>query len=83
MVDSTNLGGRLQRLREASGKSTRAVASGVGMARTTYERREADPTLLTYREMRGIAAFYGLTVAALVEPADAEPSTAKSKLVSA
>jgi transcriptional regulator with XRE-family HTH domain len=72
MDDSNNLSGRLQHLREAGGHSTRKVAAGAGMARTTYERRELDATNLTLKEMRGLSAFYGLTVAELVEPADEE-----------
>lgn len=79
MDDTVTLGGRLQRLREARGDSTRKVASGAGMARTTYERRELEPDNLTYRELRNLARFYGVTVADLVEPADAELTTVKAK----
>lgn len=46
------------------------------MSKTTYERRELDPTNLTYREMRLLARYYGITVAELVEPADGEPAVA-------
>lgn len=74
MDDSNNLSGRLLRLREASGQSARAVASGTGISKSTYERRELDSTNLTFGEMRRLARYYGLTVAQLVEPADDEPS---------
>jgi transcriptional regulator with XRE-family HTH domain len=71
MDDAITLSGRLVALRGT--RSVRSVASGTGMSKTTYERRELDPTNLTYREMRLLARFYGITVAELVEPADGEP----------
>lgn len=78
MDDAINLGGRLVKLR--GDRSARAVAVGAGIPKTTYERRELDATNLTYQEMRGLARYYGLTVAALVEPADGEPTTTQATL---
>lgn len=78
MDDAINLGGRLIELR--GDRSARAVAAGAGMPKTTYERRELDSTNLTYREMRGLARYYGLTVAELVEPVDGEPITTQATL---
>jgi len=71
MDDAINLGGRLVALR--GNRSVRSVAAGTGMSKSTYERRELDPTNLTYSEMRLIARYYGITVAELVKPADSEP----------
>jgi transcriptional regulator with XRE-family HTH domain len=53
-------GKSLQQLREDSGYSTRDLARGTGIPRSTYERRELNPGALTLSELRAIAEFYGI-----------------------
>lgn len=72
MVDTITLGGRLATLRKARGLSTRTLAASVGMAHSTYERREIDADNMTMREAAKLASFYGLSISELVLPADAE-----------
>lgn len=75
MVDRITLSGRLEALRKGRGLSTRALAANVGMAHSTYERREIDADNMTMRELRKLAAFYGLSVSELIQPVDVDATS--------
>lgn len=75
MEDGTTSRGRLQELREEAGHSTRDVARGTGIARSTYERRELNPGSLILSEMRALARFYEMPLWRFAQTLEAEPAS--------
>ena len=63
----SELGDRLQQLRQARGESLRQAAAGIGCTKTHLHELErgvsANPSLSL---LRGLAAHYGVTVAQII-----------------
>lgn len=78
MDDGVTLAGVLHDLREARNITTWKQAQVVGIPRTTLDRIEVDADEIKLRQLRALAAYYGVTVPDLLAMAEARAASVEA-----